>query len=154
MLPPLSGRPSVADRVNARTEARQHGGDQRCLTRMDAGARKFCSALGHRRVVRENLSDAVASLRDAKVRRVRTTINISEQLYREAKALAATTGRTVSEVIEDAVREALRPKAQSPEPIAPLPVFGGSGVLPGVDLAHRAAVIDDMDAGVHLDALR
>lgn len=85
---------------------------------------------------------------------MRTTINISEQLYRDAKALAATTARTVSEVIEDAVREALRPKAQSPEPLAPLPVFGGSGVLPGVDLAHRAAVIDDMDAGAQLDALR
>lgn len=154
MLPPLSGRPFVADRVNAGTEARHHGGDRRCLTRTDAGARKFCSALGHRRVVRENLVDAFTSLHDAKVRRVRTTINISEQVYREAKALAATTGRAVSEVIEDAIREALRPKAQSPEPIAPLPLFGGSGVLPGIDLAHRAAVIDDMDAGAHLDALR
>jgi len=85
---------------------------------------------------------------------VRTTINISEQLYREAKARAATTSQTVSEVIEDAVREALRPKASDRASIAALPAFGGSGVLPGVDLANRAALLDDMDDGARLDALR
>ena len=39
---------------------------------------------------------------------MRTTITIDESLYRRAKARAAQTGRTVSEVIGDAVREALR----------------------------------------------
>ena len=85
---------------------------------------------------------------------MRTTINISEQVYREAKARAATTSQTVSEVIEDAVREALRPKPSDQASIAALPVFGGSGVLPGVDLADRAALLDAMDDGSPADALR
>jgi hypothetical protein len=85
---------------------------------------------------------------------VRTTINISEQLYRAAKARAAMTSQTVSQVIEDAVREALRHTPQNEEPIEPLPVFGGSGVLPGVDLADRAALLDVMDDGTAVDALR
>lgn len=85
---------------------------------------------------------------------MRTTINISEQVYREAKARAATTSQTVSQVIEDAVREALRPKPSNDEPLAPLPVFGGSGVLAGVDLANPAALLDEMDDGARVDALR
>lgn len=85
---------------------------------------------------------------------MRTTINISEQLYRDAKARAALTAQTVSEVIEDAVREALRPKSTVSEAPLELPVFGGSGVLPGVDLARRSSLIDAMDEGQSVDALR
>ncbi|MEI6448037.1 MAG: CopG family transcriptional regulator [Actinomycetes bacterium] len=85
---------------------------------------------------------------------MRTTINISEQLYRAAKARAAESSQTVSEVIEDAVREALRPKPQAAAATAPLPVFGGSGVLPGVDLSDGGALRDLMDAGGGADALR
>ena len=85
---------------------------------------------------------------------MRTTINISENLYRQAKARAATTSQTVSEVIEDAVREALRPRAQSETSKSKLPVFGGSGLLPGVDLSNQAALVDEMDRGKGSDALR
>ena len=85
---------------------------------------------------------------------MRTTINISEQVYREAKARAAQTSQTVSQVIEDAVREALRPKPSGRDSVAALPVFGGSGVLAGVDLANRAALLDAMDEGAPVDALR
>jgi hypothetical protein len=85
---------------------------------------------------------------------MRTTINIAEQLYRDAKARAASTGQTVSEVIEDAVREALRPKASDPTPVAPLPVFGGSGVLAGIDVTDSGSLVDAMDDGIGLDALR
>jgi hypothetical protein len=85
---------------------------------------------------------------------MRTTINIAEQLYRDAKARAASTGQTVSEVIEDAVREALRPKASDPTPVAPLPVFGGSGVLAGIDVTDSGSLLDAMDDGIGLDALR
>ncbi len=85
---------------------------------------------------------------------MRTTINISEQIYRAAKARAAESSQTVSEVIEDAVREALRPKPQAAAATAPLPVFGGSGVLPGVDLSDAGALLDLMDAGGGADALR
>ena len=83
---------------------------------------------------------------------MRTTIRIDETLYRKAKARAAQTGRTVSEVIEDAVRESMRPGRRDVE-VTPLPTFGGSGVLPGVDLTSNAAVRDVMDEGVSVDAM-
>jgi hypothetical protein len=85
---------------------------------------------------------------------MRTTINISEQVYREAKARAATTSQTVSQLIEDAVREALRPKPSGSRVTAPLPVFGGSGVLPGVDLGDRRALLEEMERGTEPDAMR
>lgn len=85
---------------------------------------------------------------------MRTTIRIDETLYRRAKAKAAQTGRTVSEVIEDAVRESLRPGSRRGAAVAPLPTFGGSGVMPGVDLNSSAALRDVMDEGAAVDALR
>ena len=85
---------------------------------------------------------------------MRTTIRIDEALYRRAKARAAQTGRTVSEVIEDAVRESLRPGRRNRVEPAPLPTFGGSGVMPGVDLASNASLRDVMDDGIGVDALR
>jgi hypothetical protein len=85
---------------------------------------------------------------------MRTTIRIDEQLYRRTKARAAETGRTVSEVIEDAVRAALRPRARESTESAPLPVFGGSGVLPGVALQDNAALRDLMDEPEGVSALR
>lgn len=84
---------------------------------------------------------------------VRTTIRIDEHLYRKAKARAASSGRTVSQVIEDAVRAALEVKPTT-EAAEPLPVFGGSGVLPGVDLGDSAALREMMDGGEDLGALR
>lgn len=85
---------------------------------------------------------------------MRTTINISEHLYRAAKARAAETSQTVSEVIEDAIRESLREKPEAKAPLAPLPVFGGSGVLPGIDLSDATALREAMDRGEPIDSLR
>jgi hypothetical protein len=89
---------------------------------------------------------------DAKMSAVRTTIRIDEALYRRAKAHAARTGRTVSEVIEDAVRQSLRQRRDPAEP-RPLPVADGSGLLPGVDLADGRALRDRMDADLPVDAM-
>ena len=85
---------------------------------------------------------------------MRTTINISEDLYREAKARAAITAQTVSQVIEDAAREALRPKRQDGEMLEALPTFGGSGILPGLDLSSGISLREVMDEERDLDALR
>jgi hypothetical protein len=85
---------------------------------------------------------------------VRTTIRIDDDLYRRAKARAAESGRTVAELIEDAVRVALQPRDRATEPLRELPVHGGSGVLPGVDLSDSGALRDQMDEGVAADALR
>ncbi len=98
--------------------------------------------------------DALMPSNAAKMHLVRTTIRIDDDLYRRAKARAARAGRTVSEVIEDAVREALRPRRHGVTSPPPLPRFGGSGVMPGIDLADSAGLRDRMDEGQPLHALR
>lgn len=85
---------------------------------------------------------------------MRTTITIDDELYRRAKARAARTGQTVSQVIEDAVREALRPHGRGAAPLRALPVFRGGGLRPGVDLTDNAALRDVMDEGTPPRALR
>lgn len=47
---------------------------------------------------------------------MRTTLVLDDRLVREAKRRAADTGTTLSEVVNDALREALRP---SSEPVPP-----------------------------------
>lgn len=75
----------------------------------------------------------------------RTTIRIDRVLYRRLKEHAAHTGQTVGQVIGDAVRDVLEPADPVPGPLPDLPVFGGSGTRPGVDLADRSALHDLMD---------
>ncbi len=84
---------------------------------------------------------------------MRTTVTIDDSLYRRVKARAAQTGRTVSDVVGDALREALRPRVNETQP-QQLQVFGGSGVLPGVDLSSNAALHELMDEGSGVDAMR
>lgn len=84
---------------------------------------------------------------------MRTTITIDDDLYRRAKVRSAQSGQPVSKLIEDAVREALRPRRQA-EPAEALPVFGGSGVLPGVDLADGRSLREVMEGERPVDALR
>ncbi len=86
---------------------------------------------------------------------MRTTIRIDEALYRSAKAVAAKTGRTVSQVIEDAVRDALRPSRRTERAPASLPTYGAGGLQRGVDIRNSTRlrdVLDDNEAS--FDALR
>ena len=85
---------------------------------------------------------------------MRTTITIEEELYRRLKASAARQGRTVSDLIGDAVRDALRPRRGPIAELPPLPTFGGSGVVAGVDLADVRSLVDVMDQDAAADALR
>ncbi len=85
---------------------------------------------------------------------MRTTIRIDDALYRKVKARAAQTGRTVGDVIEDAVRAAMRPRSRQRAELRPLPVFGGSGLMPGVDLTSNETLRELMDTAEPLDALR
>jgi hypothetical protein len=77
---------------------------------------------------------------------MRTTVRLDDQLLRAAKAEAARSGRTLTRVIEDALREALRrkPKKRAPGSVR-LTTFGGDGLCPGVDLDDSAALLDLMD---------
>ncbi len=86
---------------------------------------------------------------------MRTTVTIDDQLYRELKARAGATGRSVGDLIEDAVRDSLRPTdAAASTPLRPLPVSGGGGLMPGVDLDDNAALRELMDEGLPLHARR
>jgi hypothetical protein len=77
---------------------------------------------------------------------MRITIQLDDQLLRDAEQAAAQTDRTLTAVIEDAVRQSLsRPRgAQKPQPIR-LIRTGVGGLCPGVDLDHTAELLDLME---------
>lgn len=75
---------------------------------------------------------------------MRTTINLPDQLVAQAKKTAAESGRTLTAVIEDALRETLsrrRGPRRRPHAVK-LTTFRGTGVQPGVDLDDSAALLD------------
>jgi hypothetical protein len=85
---------------------------------------------------------------------VRTTIRIDDDLYREVKAKAARSRRTVAAVLEDAVRRGLNPADRPPPGSYTIRPTGQGGLRSGVDLASNAALAEEMDEGVPFNALR
>jgi predicted transcriptional regulator len=80
---------------------------------------------------------------------MRTTIRLDDDLLAAAKGLAVQTGRTLTAVIEDALRQALA-RRDKPERAAraKLPVARGGSVLqPGVDLDDSAGLLELMESG-------
>lgn len=70
-------------------------------------------------------------------------MRLDERLLRDAKAFAARNGRTLTGVIEDALRQFLsRPTAHRAERPFRMLTFKGSGVARGVDLNDSAALTD------------
>lgn len=59
--------------------------------------------------------------------------------------MAARGGRTLTAVIEDALRQALSLRKVPPRGPAELPTFAGGGVQPGVDLDDSASLIALME---------
>lgn len=85
---------------------------------------------------------------------MRTTISIDDALYRELKARAGSSGRTVSDLVEDAVRDSLR-APERPATVPGLPVFRGRiGLRPGIDLDDNAGLRAIMDEPRPRDAHR
>jgi len=80
------------------------------------------------------------------LRCVRTTVRLDEALLAEAKALAARTGRTLTQVIEDALRESLARSQQGRRGRVDLPVVRGGRLRPGVSLDSTAELLDLMEA--------
>lgn len=76
---------------------------------------------------------------------MRTTLQLDDALISEAKVLAARTGRTLSQVIEDALRQMLIPRPREPRQAPPLPTSPGAPRA-GVDLDDNAWLRDLMDA--------
>ena len=76
----------------------------------------------------------------------RTTVRIEEHVLADAKILAAKTGRTLTRLIEDVLRETIgrRSVARTRQPIR-LPTVNGRGLQPGVDLDDTSALLDLME---------
>jgi len=77
---------------------------------------------------------------------MRTTVRIDDRLLVEAKTRAASSGRTLNQVVEDALREAFARREGAARRVE-LPVFRSTRVMPGVDLDDHAALLDLMDGG-------
>lgn len=76
----------------------------------------------------------------------RTTIRLDDHLLAEAKRLAAKSDRTLTSVIEDALREVVaRQDEQSPAHRLDLPTHGGGWVRGGVDIDNSAGLLDIME---------
>jgi hypothetical protein len=77
---------------------------------------------------------------------MRTTIRIDETLLREAKQAAARSGKSLTALIEDALRESLaqQRRAKSRVPVRLITV-DGNGLNAGVDLDDSASLLDTLD---------
>jgi hypothetical protein len=87
---------------------------------------------------------------------MRTTINLDDALLAEAKQVAARTGRSLTAVVEDALRQSLYRRDPTTRQPIELPMFGKGGTQPGVDLDDSAALLDlmEQDEPVADDATR
>jgi hypothetical protein len=78
---------------------------------------------------------------------MRTTVRLDDPLLAEAKKYAADSGKTLTAVIEDALRETL---ARRKHPVkrrkVRLPTFPGGRLRPGVDLDDTSAILDLMES--------
>ena len=75
---------------------------------------------------------------------MRTTIHIDDRLFAELKQVSAGTGKTLTATIQDALRESLYRRRETGRRAVDLPVFHGTGVMPGVDLSDSAALLELM----------
>ena len=92
------------------------------------------------------LKDLVAIfMRLAYALMMRTTLNLDDQLLRQAKKLAAESGQTLTSLFEDALRERLARRGAAQRKPVRLKTFGTGGVQPGIDLNDSAALLDAME---------
>ena len=73
---------------------------------------------------------------------MKTILNIDDTVMRQLKREAMRQGRTMSELVETAIRLLFRSK-KKPGDLPPLPVFHSGGAL--VDIADRDALYNAME---------
>jgi len=74
---------------------------------------------------------------------MKTTLEIDEGVMRRLKERAAQEGRTMSELVETALRALLSKEEKKPKELPPLPVWDGGGLL--VDVDSREALYELFD---------
>lgn len=75
---------------------------------------------------------------------MRTTVNIDDDLLAQARQVAVRTRRSLGDVVDDALRVLLARTTGSGGSVE-LPTFGGSGLVPGVDLEDKDALAELLD---------
>lgn len=76
---------------------------------------------------------------------MRTTVRLDDRLLAEAKKRAAESGKTLTSVLEDALRESLaRRRAHAKSKPVRLKTVKGGGARAGVDLDDCASLLDVM----------
>ena len=76
---------------------------------------------------------------------MRTTVRLPPGLMAQVKKLARATNRSMTQVIEDALRVAVaRSDSAAPRKVTIVTVHG-DGLQPGVDLDDTSALLDRMD---------
>ena len=76
---------------------------------------------------------------------MRTTIYIDDHLMTRVKEVAARTGKTMTAVIEDAIRQSLERKHPTERKRIRLTTVGGKGPRKGVDLDDTASILEFME---------
>jgi hypothetical protein len=66
---------------------------------------------------------------------VKTTLNLDDRLWARLKQLASQEGKTMSELLDAAIRRLLRDSSSRPAPPSELPAFDSGGAA--VDVANR-----------------
>ncbi len=74
---------------------------------------------------------------------MKTTLNIPDPVMKRLRQEAARQGRTISELVEAALRRMLDETRAGPPSLPPLPSFDGGRVL--VDVANREALYTAME---------
>ena len=76
---------------------------------------------------------------------MRTTIRLNPRLLAEAKKLAVETNRTLTKVVEDALREVVARRRRPARRPVSLTIVGGRGVNPGIDIDDSASLLAAME---------
>jgi predicted transcriptional regulator len=76
---------------------------------------------------------------------MRTTVRLPPGLMVQVKKLARETGRTVTQVMEDALRTAVARSGTARARTIALVTATGDGLQPGIDLDDMSALLDRMD---------
>lgn len=76
---------------------------------------------------------------------MRTTLDLDDDLLRAVKQRAAETGRTITSLVESALRELLRLESEPPTGYRLQWTIVEGGAQPGVDLTDRDALLERME---------
>ena len=76
---------------------------------------------------------------------MRTTLDIDDHLLRQAKKLAAEEGKTLTSIIEEALRDRFVPKTRTRKKFKMRPLTKAGRIIPGTNLADRDLLYERME---------